>query len=76
MLPVAPIMVAPLGLMVRLLVAKAPPASAKNMAPPVAGEAGKVAVTVLLTVLTPYLEPTVAEKFPVCIVKLGSVDVV
>ena len=61
-LPLVPIMVNPLGLIIKLFVAKAPPASAKKIAMPVAGLVGRVAVTAPLVVLTPYLLPAVALK--------------
>jgi hypothetical protein len=72
MLPALFIIVLPLGLIIKLFVANAPPASAKYMAPPVTGLAGNVAVTAALLVLTPYLPLTLALKLDDCIEKAGS----
>ena len=59
---VSAIIVLPFLAIVKLFVPNAPPPSAKNIASPVLGVAGNVAVTTFPEVSTAYLTPAVALK--------------
>jgi hypothetical protein len=69
---VSAIIVLPFLAIVKLFVPNAPPPSAKNIASPVLGVAGNVAVTTFPEVSTAYLTPAVALKLLVFISKSGS----